>query len=317
MNSIPKSYEEFIASVFESYNNGNFQGALEILVGDMDAFPKYSQSVYFAKMCLTAVLGNLDEAVSVFEEAVELGLWFPETMLRNDSDLSVLQGNLDFERLLEICIKRRAVAQADSTPKRLLYPPQSDAPYPLVIALHGNNGNAERFQGFWGTAVSHGWGVLLPQSSQVSGPDRYVWDERDWAVKEVLDHYQQVRSDIPVQDESVVVGGFSMGGGIAIWMALTGLIKTQGFIAVAPSLPDIDNLRSVVDRTDLPAIRGYFIVGDKDTRAVELTAKVSELMQSRGLECRIETHSDLGHAFPENFDVILLNALSFVSAERS
>ena len=40
----------------------------------------------------------------------------------------------------------------------------------------------------WGPAVSRGWLLGLPQSSQVAGPDMFVWDEREWAAREVQAH---------------------------------------------------------------------------------------------------------------------------------
>lgn len=185
-----QSYDQFVASIFELYESKDYRQALDTLNKGFHQFPEGIQTLMYAKICLNAVLGELSEAIHIFSEAIEQGLWFSELMLRNDPDLALLQGNSEFERLVDICKQRKLQAQMASLPQRILEIPESNPPHPMLIALHGNNGNAETFRNFWKGAITQGWKLMTPQSSQVSGPDQYVWSDRELAVKEVLTHLQ-------------------------------------------------------------------------------------------------------------------------------
>lgn len=310
-----QSYNQFISSVVELYESKEYDQALKLLESGMNQFPEQAQSLLYARACLTAVLGKEIECTNILLEGLEQGLWFPVEMLRNDPDLALLQGNTEFEEIVEICKQRTAIAQAASQPQRKLIVPEGKPPYRLLLTLHGNNGNMKEFEPFWKEeALGQGWALLLAQSSQIWGPDRYVWNDRSVAIQEVTEHFSETQAETGVQDEHVIISGFSMGAGVAIWMALTGAIKTKGFVAVAPSLRDVESLMSFKDKF-APKLRGYFIVGERDTRSVELTSKITELMESQGLQFHVETHSNLGHEFPMVFSESLVNALSFVDSD--
>lgn len=39
---------------------------------------------------------------------------------------------------------------------------------------------------------------MLPQSSQVSGPDQFVWNEWDWGTQEIARHVRELSAECPV-----------------------------------------------------------------------------------------------------------------------
>lgn len=311
-----ESFDQLSRVTFEMYGTGDYQGALELLEHELENFPGFFYQTYNWRICMNARLDNTSEALRLFTEAIELGLWYSPDMMRNDTDLESLQGNPEFERLLNICVQCQQEAERNTVPERKILQSNSSGTIPLLISLHGNNGNAEQTADFWKPVVSSGWNVLLPQSSQVSGPKRYVWTDQEKSVKEVLNHYEQVSEELSVDKENTVIGGFSMGAGTALWMSLNGMIRTRGFIAIAPYFPNFDELKGLFEK-EIPAdLHGYFIVGEKDQHAVELAAYVSELMQTKGLDCRVETHSDLGHAYPPTFGDSLTTAIQFITDEE-
>src|SRR5258705_473372 len=78
--------------------------------------------------------------------------------------------------------------------------------------------------------------VALPQSSQPMSAGHYGWNDRGWAVREITQHVTTVREQSPIDLERIVVAGFSMGGGLAAWLALSGTLAVRGFIGVGPFL---------------------------------------------------------------------------------
>lgn len=306
------SFAELRANVFEWYEDGHYQEALDLVNREAPHFPAEAKHTYYWRVCLTSRVGDIGQALRLLGEAVAAGFWYPVSMLRSDSDLAPLQGLPEFERLLSVCKERSDETQAKAVPMRLTLEPDGQQPAPLLVALHGNNGNAQTSAEYWRPASSDGWHVLLPQSSQVSGPDAYVWNDRDWSVREVRQHHAEVCAQAPVDSTRTVVGGFSMGGGLAVWLALSGAIAARGFVAVGPYLPNVEELRQVLAERQPQGMRGYIVIGGKDKGCHEVSKAVAAMMHEHGLPCELEVHPDMGHVFPPAFDQSLQKALQFV-----
>ncbi len=183
-------------------------------------------------------------------------------------------------------------------------------PYPLLLALHGNYRNARAAIEDWSPAISQGWLLALPQSSQVFGPDAFIWDNRDWAVREIRGHYQTMCEQYAVDRTRVVVAGFSAGGALALWLALSGALDVRGFVVVVPGLSPEDNWAALLETSRARALRGYIITGEKDLGYAEAQA-LATLLRSHDIPCELEVHPDLGHDFPPDFSQSLTRALEF------
>jgi pimeloyl-ACP methyl ester carboxylesterase len=249
-------------------------------------------------------MGNTDQALDLLEEALEADLWFFPDGLRQDPDLESLQGLSRFERILEVCSKRQAAARKQAKPQRLVLEPTgtgSGRQLPLLIALHGNNSSAEHSSQFWQPAADQGWLVALAQSSQVTGPGRYGWNDREWTEHDIRYHHQSLIEQYDLERESVILAGFSMGGRWAAWMSLNELIPNLGFIAIAPFIPDIQRFVPLLEAAKDRFIRGYVIAGEKDANCYAGTRELVAAMKSHGIPCEFESHADLGHAYPPDF----------------
>jgi predicted esterase len=185
----------------------------------------------------------------------------------------------------------------------------------LLLAFHGNNRNAEGSVGFWRSAVSKGWLLALPQSSQVRGPDGYIWNDQDRAVREIQEHVAMLCGQYAIDPDRVVVAGFSLGGELAIWLAMSGTIQARGFIAVGPGGPymnEPDKWVPLIEASQARGLRGYMIIGEQDVFCYEGTQALASMLQSRDVPCELEVHPNLGHDFPHDFQQNLPRALEFV-----
>ncbi|MFL5800522.1 MAG: alpha/beta hydrolase [Roseiflexaceae bacterium] len=269
------------------------------------------------RMCMAARVGDTALALQAFEQALADDFWCAPKMLREDEDLASLQGLPEFERLAAICQERFEAARARAQPALTVIQPEGrTGPYPALLALHGNFGTSAASIDFWHTAVAQGWLLALPQSSQIIWPNAYVWNDRDRAVPEIQAHYATLAEQYPIDRSRVVVGGFSMGGGLAIWLTVSGAIEARGFVAVSPFLKDIQSLAPLLDARDPRTLRGYIIVGEQDEGCIKISRQLADLMASRDLACKIELHPGLGHEFPPDFAPSLANGLRFVLGEE-
>jgi predicted esterase len=269
---------------------------------------------------MASLINETALALQLLEEALEAGLWWAEAQLREESDLQSLQGLPQFEQLVEVCQKRHAEAQAQAVPVLLTLQPEGGCqaglqPCPLLLALHGNDQTAEGSVGFWRSAVSRGWLLALPQSSQVRGPDGYIWNDQDRAVREIQEHYATLCEQYAIDPDRVVLAGFSRGGELAIWLALSGTIEVRGFIAVGPGGPytnEPDKWAPLIEASQGRGLRGYLVVGEQDIFCYEGTQALAALLKSRDIPCELEVHPNLGHDFPPDFQQSLARALEFL-----
>jgi dienelactone hydrolase len=297
------TFPEIRDTAFRLYEQKAYAEALELMTQAAQRFPEEASAIYYWRMCLTARLNDVPGALKLFEEALTAGYWYAADLLRSDPDLAPVNNNPDFGRMLMVCRERAAEAQATAKPERIVLMPDTQAePFPLLIALHGNNANAKLHQNLWSPAVKRGWLVALPQSSQASGPDRYVWNDQDWAKKEIQAHFADICQAYSINPKRVVLGGFSMGAETALRLALSGALPAQAVVAVAqggPLTQQPDQWLSVLKADHKPYC--YLIAGDQD-RACAGTRSLAELLKEHGIPHTLDIYSGMSHTFPSDFE---------------
>ena len=87
--------------------------------------------------------------------------------------------------------------------------------------------------------MSKGWLLASAQSSRVP-QNRYVWNNQERALAELKQHYQKLSSERELDEEKIVLVGFSMGGETALRAALLQTIPAKAFILLGPGGPTID-----------------------------------------------------------------------------
>src|SRR5260370_2309604 len=214
---------------------------------------------------------------------VDQGGWFSPIQLEQDPDLVDLRPCPEFQEMVEVCRQRLAEVKDHVQPElRVEKPVQQAAILPLLIALHGNQGKARDIIEEWGEVAVQGWLLGAPTSSQVIGPYECVWDEREPGISGVREHLATLNSEHTIDPERVVLGGYSMGGGLAVWMALHQSIKTRGFIALAPYLTpaELEALPALLASQKPNNLRGSILVGEKDILCLEVSRKLVEIMRA-------------------------------------
>ena len=313
-----KSFDEFSQKALAYFEKEEtLQTAYDTLTEAAPHFPEQARIIYNWRYCAAALLGKSDLALQLMQEALDAGFWYREDYFRNDEDLKSLQGLPEFNRLVEENERRHQAAQAEAKPLLLTMPAPATTtePLPLLMTLHGNNSNAENSVEFWESAVEHGWLTALPQSSQVFSSEGYVWDDFEWGARELKAHYQELSTKHPVDSARVIVGGFSKGGEMAIWLALKEVIPLAGFIAVNPGGPLIqepDDWKPLLEGcNNLADLRGFFLAGENDPN-LENIKTTYEMLNSHGLACELVVAPEIAHDFPEDFSQILAQALKYV-----
>lgn len=314
------TFDALLNRAYQLYQMEEYVQALDLLTREAGQFPEQAQTLYFWRICLAARARRMALAIQLLGEALAAGHWYPEAQLRGEEDLEPLQGLAEFEKLVEVSRQRHAAVQAKAVPLLLTLEPEKESPAdlpspPLLLALHGNRSNARSAVDHWRPAVDLGWLLALPQSSQVGGPEAYIWDDRDWAEREIKEHYAALREQQVFDPRRVVVGGFSLGGELAIWLALSGAIEARGFIAVGPGGPlmrEPDNWIPLIEAGQSRGLRGYIVLGEQDAFCHDSAQALTQMLWARDIPCQLEVHPGLGHSFPREFRRSLARALEFI-----
>lgn len=295
------------------------QKAYDLLTEAALHFPEQAAITYNWRYCAAALMNKTELALELIQESLDAGFCWRAEYLTSDDDLKSLQELSEFKRLVEVSEEKYQAAQAASKPLALELPlPSSTGPLPLLLPLHGNNSNAQRSVEYWQNAATEGWRTVLLQSSQIFGPEAYVWDDLELGAQEIEAHYQNLIKSSPPANGTVVVGGFSKGGEMAIWLALKEVIPLAGFIAVNPGGPLInqpDTWTPLIESCDsLGQMRAMLLAGENDLNLTSIKT-LHKMLTAHSLDCQLIVAPDIGHDFPAGFDQILAETLDYIRKE--
>lgn len=305
---------DLIQAFTAAYRAGDWQAAAGVGLRLVALEPDRPVHLYNLA-CVYARAGSADEAVSWLGQAAAGGFW-RSGLLARDPDLDGVRSHPGFaaaaaavERnhatIREVVAERFAAA-----PPLLVAPPGHDAtrPAPLVVALHGYGGRADDYPMLWrGAAARAGAVLVIPQGVRRTGSG-YSWEDPDEAELILDMTLEWTRLQVAVDEEQIVLTGFSQGGYIA--MAL-GVRHPELFVGIIPmaggSLRETDAPPPVA-ANDAPSY--YFMVGSLD-RAAEAVRRAADDFSAAGYRVRLRVLPGTGHSFPRNNDRELSKALRF------
>jgi predicted esterase len=309
------SFDEIAQQAMAYFGNDEtMQNAYDLLTEAAPRFPDQAALIYNWRYCAAARMNQTDLALQLMQAALDAGFWMRASYFNSDDDLKSLRELPEFKRLVESNEQMYQAAQVGSKPLALPLPlpPATAQPLPLLLGLHGNSGNAEESAHYWQSAVACGWYTVLLQSSQVAGANAYVWDDLELGAREIKAHVQELSAATALAPGRTVVGGFSKGGEMAIWLALNEIIPLAGFIAVNPGGPyirDISKFLPLIENCkSLGQLRAWLVVGENDGNLVNIKA-LHAMLSSHGLNCQLIVAPKIAHDFPEDFDQTLAQAL--------
>ena len=153
----------------------------------------------------------------------------------------------------------------------------------------------------------------MAQSSQITSPSAYVWNDHAVAVPEVQTHFTHLKNDYPIDENQVVVGGFSAGAGLACRVVLKQQIKAKGFIALGAYIASPEELLAEVDYEAISHVRGVHIIGDQDEPCLPGALKLTGMLKEHNIPCHLSLIEDAGHIYPADFAERICKAVRFIT----
>lgn len=138
------TFHKLTEKMIALYHQKKFEEALQLIEQHRHSFPEQAARLTFWRMCFLSLTGGSEEVLSVFQQGLDSGLWWQEELF-SDPDLNAVRDLPEFQRLIAVSRERYQEAQGQiERDYTILQPePPSSGLYPLLITLHGRNGNKE------------------------------------------------------------------------------------------------------------------------------------------------------------------------------
>ncbi|MGG0150816.1 alpha/beta hydrolase [Bacillus mycoides] len=294
-------------------NKGSFEAYSYIMNNAKDVMGNEAQ-IYNFKYALASAAGLEEEALHLMKKAIiENGFWYGSEYLISDDDLKPLHKFEEFHRMVQLCKEREELAKkSEQADVKYKYSKQTEN---LLITLHGDQENIQIIEPYWNSVMEQGFMLTLPQSFQIQFSDGYVWDNIERGREELKGHYNKIK--VNKTFGNIIIGGFSAGARVALHSMLQGEIEVNGFIFVAPWLPEMEEWEEMIGILHDKSIKGYIICGDQDEDCFEGTQQFVTLLKDKNIEHKYKVVPNLNHDYPHNFDELLKEAIEYIGSKNN
>lgn len=303
--------------MIQAYQAKNYDKALELGKKLIELDGKNATYPYNVA-CLYSLKGEGDNAIKSLQRAVELGFDNME-LLESDADLTAIRNRPEYKTIVETAKKNQGKSletyrEKASKSEPLIFVPEglaADKPVGCVVILHPFGGTAEWIVQRWkGAAKKMGVIVVAPRAviPQDSG---FRWQDVELADTIVMKALEAAKSKHKIDEKQIVISGFSEGASMTYALALRHGDTFCGAIPIAGRLSDPIAGWDDVKKRKLP--RFVIMVGDKDQEdTVKNNREAEKKLEEAGAKAKLKVFPGVGHAFPEETDKELSEAVSSV-----
>ena len=309
------TYGEMRQTLGQLINEKKFTLAEEILQAAVKQFPDHllanSYNLAYVRVNLKKYKGAVKALAAANQKGIFFGIWdFDQTEF---AALKPLQSFQAFEKRNRELL---AAAQKQARMKLEVITPEGFDPkkkYPLFLALHGGGETLEDFKPqWWSTRLKSEFIVAFVQSSQLAGMNGFHWQDVAITQKELADAFGHVCAAYPVDEQRLVIGGFSSGGFASLVISLKGFLPVSGFIALCPEVP----LPEVVSEGDIRqaaerGVRGTILSTELDNRLGQ-QRQLADKFRGTGLQYQFAVTPNIGHWYPDNLDKLIDQAIAHI-----
>lgn len=315
-----ENMQQIGAQVQQHFAAQTYQQGLDYTTAALLEHPEDFPLINYWRACFAARLEQPALASQILETSLTAGTWYSDLILRQSPSFASLQGKDEFERVAAICAQMQTVDPAAAMPVLVVRPEAAcaaDGPgCPLAFFLHGNMDSVQANLPRWSPLALRGWLVGLPQSARAMWAGAYAWADYESAAEEVAGHFASVGRQYNVDPTQILLGGFSMGGEVALGLALSGHIPAQGFVLIGPGGPYMDDLEQwqpLLEQGRSRGLRGLILAGEADeTIPLDNIRELVARLNQHGVTTELETIPGLAHEYPADFNDRLEYALKYI-----
>ncbi len=299
-------YWRHLRTVATLYEEKKYQETIDFLKEVATDFPDFKPEIYYTQMAAAIKLEKYDLFFELLNEILDADGWYNEVILRESPSFKPLQGMPEFERLVSISVERAKQASKDHT-NLTVFPETPSPSMPLMLALHAQASVINEEYQAWKTIIDHGYILGMPQTTNKywSGIATGYWLDYEISIHQIKAYVDTINLNKTLDLKHSIAGGLSMGGDLAIRLALTGTIPVCGFIAVSPGGPwmnEPQKWKPLIDDARRHDLHGVIIRGKEDQAIPrKYTQTLTNMLNNSGIPCQFLEYPKLGHWYPSNF----------------
>lgn len=312
-----RKYWELEGEITTLYNQKKYKEALNLLeeaseVISKEEFDKYKFEIRLLKAEFYCIEERYKEAINVISYLLNEGFPCDEDIF----DIASLKEDVNYRELKS---KNDLLLKAAREKARFKYEVHlpadynKDKTYPLFIALHGDPGNIDEFSEYWkpDESLEKGFIFVYVQASQLYRHNGYSWTMNSLISRnEIKECYSLILKEYSIDENCVIIGGFSGGAITALDITFANIIPIRGFIAVGPDLPKSftrENVNLAAER----GVRGIFMEGEV-LIPLDEQEEMIRVFEEVDLQYEFYVNKGVGHAIPKDLSEKISKALSFI-----
>jgi len=269
--------------------------------------------------CMYSLLGKTDEAFEYLDRCVARGGMGGDLVaqIEGDGDLDSLRKDKRYEPLLKRA-KTAGRGERVEFKWRIVAPKNHDKSKksPLLVALHHMGGSMDGDVDRWRDAAEEVGAVLVcPQGTIKMGDGAYQWGFNTTEIeKNVMRAMDAAMDDFAIDQDRIVLAGFSQGGWITWHLGMTHPDTFRGLIPVGGLYRQVTG--SAATPRDLKKLRVFVMVGENEQEdVVKSNREAAGSLEKLGAKVKLNVYDGVGHAFPGNSHEEQIKALKFVLGE--
>jgi len=307
-------YKDAEIAAVNLYYEGKNKEAIELLKDIWAQYPHMEHEIAWSLALHYTLTGAFDLALETFEDSLGRGVFFPFPPAFDVWKPLGEHAPARFDKILERTALLREQAQSGAQACYHLELPFGYSPYnkyPLLVVLHGWAGDMSFSKRHWQAPVlESNFITIYVQSSQVVMSKGYGWDNMPQAKREIGEIYKEVSGKYSVDEDKVVLAGFSQGGMLALDLLFGGIIPARGFLALCPGDEKPGALtRERVMKLSEQGAHGVILSGERDS-FLPLQKEITALLEKWNFPVKLTINPDMAHWFPRDFEDQLEKALA-------
>ena len=314
-----KSFWDIDKAIDNLREEGKVEQALHVLKEGVQTLPAEERTENeFLIMLIEAILytecKKYEACFDIVSKAVELGWAFPLRFPRYQPMKEPAGAQALWEK--NSLLLQQAQAKARTEYHVVLpdgYEPKKK--YPLFMALHGHGMcNIREFSRYWKPDgfINRGFIFAYIQSSQVVCHEGYGWlDDLAAGNRDIKFCYDQITENYPIDENAVMIGGFSGGAIASLNFLFTDIVPIQGFITLCPEQKPDAFTPEAVRRAARNGVKGVFLEGEL-VQPIACEQEMMKTFDEEGLPYRYVINRGIGHEAPGDLDEKLNSSLAFI-----
>jgi len=301
-----------LIGVYENLvDHGKVKEAAEFLESALHQYPDYICEITSTLAETYVQLGDFDKALTTYERGLSQRIFY--SIHPHAQEKIPFEYTDRFTKIENENNRLKELAQAESKAKYEVVEPAeySGEVYPLFIILHGGGSSIEIAKMFWKSEMLHQFLRGFIQSSEVDSSVGFTWWKRiPQGREDIKECYSKIIDKYPVDTEKIIIGGFSVGGSMAIDCVLNNIIPVKGFIGGCPGKPERFN-KEKVEKAAERNIKGVMIGGENDYYR-KYQEEMAEVFKETGFNHHYIVIPGLGHGVPQNYSELIDEAITYI-----